>query len=69
MLFWEGGETRTYGMFYLAMFQYVLLLILGKYLLTALVLNLKLSGHVIEAYDGPLKGSTTPMINLGTYAF
>ena len=34
-----------------------------------MVLNLKCSEHVIEADDGPLNGSTTPMVNLGTYIF
>ena len=44
-------------------------MILGKYLLTELGLNLKLSEHVIEAYGGPFKESTTPMVDLGTYIF
>ena len=44
-------------------------MILGKYLLTELVLSLKLSDHIIKAYDGPFKGYTTPMIDLGTYEF
>ena len=42
-------------------------MILGRYILTALVLNLKLSNHFIESDDGPLKGSTAPMADLGTY--
>ena len=42
-------------------------MILGKYLLTELGLNLKLSDHVIKADDGPFKGSTTPTFDLGTY--
>ena len=41
--------------------------ILGRYLLTDLGLNLKFSDHVIEADDGPFKGSTAPMVDLGTY--
>ena len=44
-------------------------MILGWYLLTELVLYLKLSEHVIEADDGPFKMSTTPMVDLGTYIF
>ena len=42
-------------------------MILGRYILTALVLNIKNSKHVIKAGDGPLKESTSPMINLATY--
>ena len=41
--------------------------ILGRDLLIKLALNLKLSEHIIEAYDGPSKGSTAPMVNIGTY--
>ena len=44
-------------------------IILGRYLLTTLLLNLKLSDHVIEANDVPLKGSSTPMDYLGMYEF
>ena len=44
-------------------------MILGRYLLTALGLNLKLSGHVIKAYDGPLKRSEATMVGMGTYEF
>ena len=44
-------------------------MILGRYILNALVLNLKLSDHVIESYDGPLKGSTATMADMGTYEF
>ena len=44
-------------------------MILGIYLLTELGLNLKFSDHVIEADDGTFKGSTSPMIDLGTYEF
>ena len=43
--------------------------ILGRYLLKSLGLNLKLSDQVIEAYDGPIKGSIVPMLDLGTYEF
>ena len=42
-------------------------MILGPDILTELVLNLKFSEHVIKAYDGTFKGSTTPMVDLGTY--
>ena len=44
-------------------------MILGQDLLTELVLNLKLSDHVIEADSEPFKGSTTPTNDLGTYIF
>ena len=44
-------------------------MILGRYLLTTLGLNLKLSDHFIEADDGPFKGSTSPMVDMGTYEF
>ena len=44
-------------------------MILGLDLLTELGLNLKFSEHVIEAGDGPFNGSTTPMVDLGTYIF
>ena len=43
--------------------------ILGRYLLTALELNLKLSHHVIKADDGTFKGLTEPMVDLGTHEF
>ena len=44
-------------------------MILGPDILTELGLNLKFSEHVIEADDGNFKGSTTPMVDLGTYIF
>ena len=44
-------------------------MILGQYLLTELGLNLKFSNHVIQEYGGLLKGSTAPMVDLGTYEF
>ena len=44
-------------------------IISGHNILTELGLNLKLSEHVIEADDGTFNGSTTPMVDLGTYAF
>ena len=44
-------------------------IILGRDLLTALVLNLKLSEHVIEADGGTLKGSSSPLVDLVMYKF
>ena len=44
-------------------------MILGKYLLTKLGLNIKFSEDIIEADDGTFKWSTTPMFNLGKYIF
>ena len=44
-------------------------IILGRYLLTELVLNLKFSDHVIESDDEPLKGYMAPMVYMGTYEF
>ena len=44
-------------------------IILRRYLLTELVLNLKFSEHVIEADDGTFEGSTTPMVDFVTYIF
>ena len=44
-------------------------MILCRYLRKYLGLNLELSEHTIEAYDGNSKGSSTPMIDLGTYEF
>ena len=41
--------------------------ILGIYILKYLGLNLKLSDNVIEANDGTFKGSTAPIVDLGTY--
>ena len=42
-------------------------IIIGKYLLTELGLNMKLSEHFIKVDNGPLKGSSAPMVDLGTY--
>ena len=44
-------------------------MILGRYILIELGLNLKFSEHFTEADDGPFKGFTTPMADLGTYLF
>ena len=42
---------------------------LGRDLSTELLLNIKFSDHVIKYDDGPLKGSTAPMVDLGPYEF
>ena len=44
-------------------------IILGRYPLTVLVLNLKFSRNIIKVSDEPFEGSTEPMIYLCTYAF
>ena len=44
-------------------------IILGRYLLTEVGINLKLSDNSVKAENGTLKGSTTPMADLGTYIF
>ena len=44
-------------------------MILGRYKLSELGLNLKFSGTVIKVDDGPFKGYTTLMVDLGTYGF
>ena len=44
-------------------------MILGQDILTSLVLNIEFSEHVIEADDGPFKGYTTPIVDLGAYIF
>ena len=44
-------------------------MIVGWDILTELGLNLKISEHVIKEDDGHFKGSTTPMVYLGTYIF
>ena len=44
-------------------------MILCRYILTELLLNLKNSKQFIEADDGPFIGSTAPMVYLGTYVF
>ena len=38
-------------------------MMLEKYILTELGLNLKLAEHVIEAGDEPFKGYTTPTVH------
>ena len=43
--------------------------ILEIVVLTKLGQNLKFSYHVIKADDGPFKGSTTPMFDLGACEF
>ena len=44
-------------------------MILGRYLLKSLVLNIKLSHHVIESDNGTFKVSTSPMVDMGTFGF
>ena len=44
-------------------------IILGRYLLTLLGLNIKSSEQFIEADYGPLKGLTSDMVDLGGYQF
>ena len=44
-------------------------IILGRDILTELGLNIKFSGHVIEAYYRTFKESRAPMVDLGTYKF
>ena len=44
-------------------------MIIGWDIPIELVLNLKLSEHVIKVDDGHVKGYTTPMVDLGTYIF
>ena len=44
-------------------------MILGRDILTELLLSLEFSEHVIEYDNETLKGSTIPMIYLGTYEF
>ena len=39
--------------------------ILGRYILTALGLNMKTSKHIIESDYGPLKGYIEHLIDLG----
>ena len=44
-------------------------IILGRDILIPLVWNLKFFDHVIEVDGGYFKGSTAPMVDLGTYEF
>ena len=44
-------------------------MILGRYLLRVLGLNLKFSDNFIEEDDGPFKGSTSPMVDLFMHEF
>ena len=41
-------------------------IIVGKYIWTTLALNINFYDHVIEADYEPFKGSTTPMVDMGT---
>ena len=42
-------------------------MILGRDIFTYLGLNLQLYDHIIEADDGPFKGSMATVVYLGTY--
>ena len=42
---------------------------LGIHLLTALRVNLNFSEYVINVNDGPLKGSSAPIVDQGAYEF
>ena len=42
---------------------------MGKDILTSLGLNLKSSDYTTETYEGPLKGSISPLVDLGMYEF
>ena len=44
-------------------------MILGRDILKALGLNIKLSDNAIESGDGPFKGLKSPMVYLGAYEF
>ena len=44
-------------------------MILGRYLLTALVLYLKFLENIILGGDGPFKGWSAPMVDISTYDF
>ena len=44
-------------------------MILGRDILKALWLNIQWYDHVIEAYDGTLKGSMATIVDMGTYGF
>ena len=44
-------------------------MILGRYLITSLILILTCSNHVIDADGGTFKESTEPIVDLGTYEF
>ena len=44
-------------------------MILGRYLLKELLLNIKLPKHAIEADDGPFIVYTAHMVDLGAYVF
>ena len=44
-------------------------MIMGRDILKSLGFNLKLSEHIIESYNEPLKVSIALMVYLGTYKF
>ena len=47
--------------------KYRYYIILAKDVLTDFEFNLKFSDHVISEDEGPFKGSTAPMFDMGTY--
>ena len=44
-------------------------IILGRYLLTALVLDLKFSGSIIVGGEGSYEGCLEPMVYVGNYDY
>ena len=44
-------------------------MILGRYPLTDLLLDIKLSDHIIEAYEKHFKGSKAPIVEMVAYEF
>ena len=44
-------------------------MILGRYILIELELNLKCSEHIIKADYGPFKWHIAPLVDSGTYIF
>ena len=44
-------------------------IILSRYLLTSLVINLKFPKQIIEGCSGPFESYTEPIVDLGTYEF
>ena len=44
-------------------------MILGRYLLTSLGLNLKFSGNVMHVGEGPYKWCSAPMVDVNNYDF
>ena len=44
-------------------------MILGRYLLTALVLDIKFSDNVIICREGPYEGCSEPMVDVSNYGY